>query len=477
MRLVLPPVASLQPAMSWRARITALIVACALFMQNLDSTVVATALPAMARAFHADPVHMSMALTSYMLSLSVFIPASEWVADRFGSRSVFRAAIIVFTLSSVLCGRAGSLWFLVLARILQGMGGAMMVPVGRLVLLRTVAKSELVAAMAWLSIPALLGPVLGPPVGGFIVTYVSWHWIFDINVPIGVLGAVLVTLYIGETAGKEAKPFDWAGLGFTAVSLVALLIGLESASRDVLPWPESAGLLAIGAAAGLAYWFHARATEHPLVDLGLLRIPTFGLSVAAASLFRIGIGAVPFLLPLLLQVGFGKSAAESGLITFASSAGALVMKPAAQYALRKFGFRATLVCNGAISVITIALMAGFRPAWPVAAIYGVLLTGGFFRSLQFTAFNSIAFADIPPAKMSAATSFYSTAQHLSLTAGVAAGAAALEISSKLFGHAPPSLGDYSFAFLAVAAVAMFSVPVSMRLAADAGVELSGQPVR
>lgn len=463
--------------MSRLARVTALIVACALFMQNLDSTVVATALPAMARAFHADPVHMSVALTSYMLSLSVFIPASGWVADRFGSRSVFRAAIIVFTVGSVLCGRAETLWFLVAARILQGVGGAMMVPVGRLVLLRSVAKSELVAAMAWLSIPALLGPVLGPPVGGFIVTYVSWNWIFDINVPIGVLGVVLVTLFIEETGGGDAHPFDWGGLILTAVSLVALLSGLEAASRGVLPWPESTGLLVIGAGAGVAYWLHAGAREHPLVDLRLLRIPTFGLSVAAGSLFRIGVGAVPFLLPLLLQVGFGQSAAESGMITFASSAGALVMKPAAQYALRLFGFRATLICNGLISVITIALMAGFRPAWPLAAIYGVLLMGGFFRSLQFTAFNSIAFADIPPSKLSAATSFYSAFQQLSLTAGIAAGAAALEMFSKLSGHAAPVLGDYSAAFLAVAGMALVAVPVSMLLKADAGAELSGQRVR
>ncbi|MGH7066411.1 MAG: MFS transporter [Acetobacteraceae bacterium] len=476
-RLLQPGALREQPAMSQRARTTALIVACALFMQNLDSTVVATALPAMAHAFHADPVHMSVALTSYMLSLSVFIPASGWVADRFGSRSVFRAAIIVFTVGSVLCGRAETLWFLVAARILQGVGGAMMVPVGRLVLLRSVAKSELVAAMAWLSIPALLGPVLGPPVGGFIVTYVSWNWIFDINVPIGVLGVVLVTFFIEETGGGDARPFDWGGLLLTAVSLVALLSGLEAASRGVLPWPESTGLLVIGAGTGFAYWLHAGAREHPLVDLRLLRIPTFGLSVAAASLFRIGIGAVPFLLPLLLQVGFGQSAAESGMITFASSAGALVMKPAAQYALRLFGFRATLIVNGLISVVTIALMAGFRPAWPLTAIYGVLLMGGFFRSLQFTAFNSIAFADIPPSKLSAATSFYSAAQQLSLTAGIAAGAAALEIFSKLFGHAAPTLGDYSAAFLAVAAMALVAVPVSMLLRADAGAELSGQRVR
>ncbi len=459
--------------MSRRARIIALIVACALFMQNLDSTVVATALPAMARAFHTAPVNMSVALTSYLLSLTVFIPASGWIADRFGSRTVFRMAIVIFTVGSVLCGRADTLWFLVLARIIQGIGGAMMVPVGRLVLLRTVAKTELVAAMAWLSVPALLGPVLGPPVGGFIVTYVSWNWIFDINVPIGVLGVVLVSRYIEEIEDTPPGRFDWIGLFFTGIALVSVLYGLELASRGVVSPVVSLGMVAIGTVAGMAYYYHARVTEHPLVDLSLMRIPTFGLSVAAASFFRVGIGAVPFLLPLMLQVGFGMSAAESGMITFASSAGALVMKPAAQYALRRFGFRATLVFNGAISVVTIALCAGFRPVWPLAGIYAVLLAGGFFRSLQFTGYNSIAFADIPSTKMSAATSFYSTAQQLSLTVGIAAGAAALEISAKLLAHAEPSLGDYSAAFLTVAAVSAVSVPVSMRLAGDAGAELSG----
>ena len=464
------------PAMSRRARITATIVACALFMQNLDSTVVATALPAMARAFHTAPVNMSVALTSYLLSVAVFIPASGWAADRFGSRTVFRVAIVVFTLGSILCGRAETLWFLVAARIVQGMGGAMMVPVGRLVLLRTVTKSELVAAMAWLSMPALLGPVLGPPVGGFIVTYVSWHWIFDINVPIGVLGVVLVSLYIEESGDARPARFDWVGLFFTAVCLVGLMYGLELASRGVVSPAVSAAMLAIGAGAGVAYYYHARATEHPLVDLALMRIPTFGLSVLAGSLFRIGIGAVPFLLPLMLQVGFGMSAAKSGLITFASSAGALVMKPAAQYALRKFGFRATFVFNGAISVATLALCAGFRPSWPLACIYAVLLAGGFFRSLQFTGYNAIAFADIPPAKMSQATSFYSAAQRISITVGVAAGAAALEISSELMGHAGPQLMDYSAAFLAVALISATSIPVSMRLAGDAGAELTGRRV-
>ena len=443
-------------------------------MQNLDSTVVATALPAMARAFHTAPVNMSVALTSYLLSVAVFIPASGWAADRFGSRTVFRVAIVVFTLGSILCGRAETLWFLVAARIVQGMGGAMMVPVGRLLLLRSVTKSELVAAMAWLSMPALLGPVLGPPVGGFIVTYVSWHWIFDINVPIGVLGVVLVSLYIEESGDARPARFDWAGLFFTAVCLVGLMYGLELASRGVVSPAVSAAMLAIGAGAGVAYYYHARATEHPLVDLALMRIPTFGLSVMAGSLFRIGVGAVPFLLPLMLQVGFGMSAAKSGLITFASSAGALVMKPAAQYALRKFGFRATFVFNGAISVATLALCAGFRPSWPLAWIYAALLAGGFFRSLQFTGYNALAFADIPPAKMSQATSFYSAAQRISITVGVAAGAAALQISSDAMGHARPLLMDYSAAFLAVAVISATSVPVSMRLAGDAGAELTGR---
>jgi EmrB/QacA subfamily drug resistance transporter len=460
--------------MSRRARTTAMIVACALFMENLDSTVVATALPTMARTFHTAPVNMSVALTSYLLSLTVFIPASGWVADRFGSRTVFRMAIVVFTLGSILCGRAGSLWFLVLSRILQGIGGAMMVPVGRLLLLRTVPKSEIVGAMAWLTTPALLGPVLGPPVGGFIVTYVSWHWIFDINVPIGVLGIVLVSLYIEEIEDAPAGRFDWAGLGLSATTLVCLMYGISLASKGVVPWTVGIGMAAVGAAAGVIYYLHARVTEHPLVDLSLMRIPTFGLSVTAASLFRIGIGALPFLLPLMLQEGFGMSAAQSGLITFASSAGALVMKPGAQYALRRFGFRRTLVVNGALSVATIALCAGLRPSWPLTCIYAVLLAGGFFRSLQFTGFNSIAFADIPAGRMSAATSFYSTAQQLSITMGVAAGATALQMSATLLGHRQPLLVDYSAAFLAVAVLAAASVPVSTRLAEDAGAELSGQ---
>ncbi len=442
-------------------------------MQNLDSTVIATALPTMARSFGADPVHMSIALTAYLLSLAVFIPASGWIADRYGTRTVFRAAIVVFTLGSILCGRADSLWFLVASRILQGMGGAMMVPVGRLVLLRTAAKSELVAAMAWLSVPALIGPVLGPPLGGFIVTYFSWRWIFDINVPIGVLGVVLVSLYVEDVREPTATRFDLRGLVLSAIALCGLLFGFETAGRGLVSLSWSEIMLAAGLLGSILYWFHARHHPHPLLDLTLMRLPTFAISVIAGSLFRIGIGALPFLLPLMFQVGFHRTAAESGLITFASSAGAMFMKPGAQFALRRFGFRSVLTWNGILSAILLAVTAAFRPSWPIFWIYAVLLVSGFFRSLQFTAYNTIAYADIPRDRMSAATSLYSTLQQLSLTLGISVGAAVLEVTESLSGHTAPNAGDFSAALLVVAALALIAGPISLVLPANSGAELSG----
>jgi EmrB/QacA subfamily drug resistance transporter len=466
-----------RPASGSGMRATALIVACALLMQNLDSTVVATALPAMAKAFGADPVRMNLALTSYMLSLAVFVPASGWMADRFGSRRVFRAAIVVFTLGSILCGRAGSLGFLVGARILQGMGGAMMLPVGRLLLLRSVQKSEIVAAMAWLTMPALLGPVLGPPVGGFITTYWSWRWIFDINVPIGAAGVVLVSLFIRDVREPKPNRFDGWGLALSGMCLAGLMFGFETAGRGAIPAYASAALLGIGFACGIGYWRHARRHPHPVLDLSLLRIPTFGVSVCAGSLFRIGIGAIPFLLPMMLQLGFGDSAAQSGLITFASAAGAILMKPAATWALRVAGFRPTLVWNAVLSALLLAACAAFRPGWPVVGIYAVLLLGGFFRSLQFTAYNALAYADIPRERMSAATAAYSTFQQLFLTTGIAIGAASLEFTSRLGGHATPTFGDFSLAFLVVALFSITAAPASLLMPREAGAELSGHVTR
>jgi EmrB/QacA subfamily drug resistance transporter len=456
-----------------RTRLTALIVACALFMQNLDSTVIATALPTMARDFGADPVRMNVALTSYLLSLAVFIPASGWMADRFGARTVFRAAIAVFTVGSVLCGRAESLSFLVAARILQGAGGAMMVPVGRLVLLRSVQKSELVAAMAWLSMPALIGPIVGPPLGGLIVTYASWRWVFDINVPIGILGVALVTLYVEDVRETARVKLDIVGLVLSAVALASVMVALETAGRGMVAGEVTFALLVIGIVSALLYWRHARRHPAPLLDLSLLRIPTFLVSVVAGTLFRVGVGAVPFLLPLMFQVGFGKSAAQSGLITFTSSAGAIIMKPAAMTALRRFGFRDTLLVNTVISATLLGVCALFRPTWPVAWIYLSLLIGGFFRSLQFTAYNAVAYADIPRERMSGATSLYSTIQQVSLTLGVSIGAGVLELSMAALGHGTPQIADFSTGFLVVAAISMMAGPVTMLMPRDAAQEMSG----
>ncbi len=457
-----------------RMRLTALIVATALFMQNLDSTVIATALPAMARSFHAEPLHMSVALTSYLISLSVFIPASGWVADRFGTRQVFRVAIVIFTLGSVCCGLAPSLLALVLARILQGLGGAMMLPVGRLLLLRSVSRAQMVAAMAWLTMPALIGPILGPPLGGFIVTYLSWRWVFDINVPIGVIGVIAVSLFIEDTRGQGLPTrLDGWGLALAGLAMAAIMAGLETLGRGIVPLSWTLACLALGIACVLAYARHARGREHPALDFSLLGIPTFASSVIAGSLFRIAVGAMPFLLPLMLQLTFGKTPMQSGLITFASAAGALLMKPVAPPLLRRFGFRNVLTLNGALAAAFIALCASFRPGWPGLVLDGILFISGFFRSLQFTAFNAIAYGDVARARMSAATTLYSTIQQLTLTLGIVIGAATLEIAAHLQRHASATRADYDIAFLVVAFLAFLSVPLSARLSADAGAALSG----
>ena len=456
-----------------RIHITALIVACALFMQNVDSTVIATALPSMARAFDAQPIRMNVALTSYMLSLAVFIPASGWMADRFGTRNVFRIAIGVFTLGSVLCGSAQSLPALVLFRVLQGIGGAMMVPVGRLLLLRNIPKSELVAAMAWLTTPALIGPVVGPPLGGFITTYFSWRLIFDINVPIGIAGIILVTVFVDDLRETTEARFDWVGFVLSGVTLSCLMFGFELAGRGLVPMEVSLAVLGVGVAGAVGYGGHAMRHSAPLLDFTLLRIRTFLVSIVAGTLFRVGVGAMPFLMPMMLQLAFGRSPLQSGLITLASSAGALVMKPVSLRALRLLGFRDTLLVNGVLSAGLLGLCAAFRPAWPVAAIYLVLLVSGFFRSLQFTAYNALAYSEIPRARMSAATSLYSTIQQVSLTMGIAIAAAAITVAMTVNGDAEPALADFSLGFVVVALCSLSAAPLALLMPRDAGSDVTG----
>ena len=446
-------------------------------MEQLDGTILATALPSMAESFDVSPLHMSVALTSYMLSLAVFIPASGAIADRYGSRNVFRSAIALFTIGSILCGLSGNLPLLVVSRLLQGMGGAMMVPVGRLVLLRSVPKSELVSAMSWLLVPALIGPVIGPPLGGLIVTWASWRWIFYINVPIGIAGMWLATKYVPDVRIAERQRFDRVGFLLSGISLSCLVFGLELASRGGTAGFGSAGLILGGLVVGAVYVWHSRRVANPILDLSLMAFPTFRLSVIAGSLTRITAGSVPFLLPLMMQLGFGFSAAHSGVVTFVSALGAMLMKATAAPVLRMWGFRATLVWNGVLSMVCVALCAAFRPDWPLWTIYTVLLLSGFFQSLQFSAYNTVAYADIPSERFSSATSFYTTFQQLMLSLGICVAAAALHVSVTWNGHEHAQLPDFSVAFIVVTFVSLIAAPVCLLLPRNAGAEMSGHRAR
>ncbi len=451
-----------------------LIVACALFMENLDSTVLSTALPAIAADFGVSPIHLKLALTSYLLALAIFIPASGWLADRFGARVIFRLAIATFTTGSILCGFSNSIEALVFGRIVQGIGGSMMVPVGRLVILRTVSKSELVGSLAWLTVPALLGPVLGPPVGGFITTYIAWPWIFWINVPVGALGLTLATLFIPDVRGGGRVPFDRLGFVLTGLGLAALMTASTTLGLGLLPADVIVVLLVFGTALLAGFVAHGRRPSvAPILDLTLVRIPTFGRSLAAAALFRIGMGATPFLLPLLLQAGFGMTPFQSGSITFASAVGAIAMKFAAPPILRRFGFRNVLVANTLVAASFIALPALFTPTTPATVMTGLLLVGGFFRSLQFTSINALAYADVPPERMSGATTLTSVAQQLSLSIGISVGAAALELSTRASGGTITAAAFWP-AFLVVGLIALTAIIPLRSLPADAGDEVSGR---
>ena len=455
-----------------------LVVACAMFMQNLDSTVIATALPTIARSLGESPLRLNVAITCYLLSLAVFIPISGWTADRFGARRVFSLAIVVFTMGSIACGISNSLPTLVAARILQGMGGALMVPVGRLVLLRTVAKSDLVRAMSYVSVPALIGPVLGPPVGGFIVTFASWRWIFFINIPIGVLGIILVNLLVGDLKETGRRPLDLAGFALTGIGLASLAFGFENVGRGALPNILVITLLAVGAVCLTFYVRHAYRVSHPIIDLALLKIPTYAMASIGGFLFRMGLGALPFLLPLMLQVGFGLSALNSGMLTFASAAGAMLMKTSAVRVLRTLGFRVVLVGDAVISAAFLFGYSLFRPSTPHLVIFLALLAGGFFRSLQMTSINTLSYADVPPAMLSRATSLTSMAQQLSQTAGVATAALLLHTVLTLRGGATLAAPDFYPVFVGVAMISLLSVPFFLRMSSDAGAEVSGRaPVR
>ena len=451
------------------------IVGCALLMQTLDSTVIATALPVIATSMHEHPIKLNLAITSYPLSLAVFIPLSGWVGDRFGARSVFRTAIAIFTIGSIFCGLSRTLPELVAARIAQGFGGALMVPVGRLVVLRIVPKSGLVDAMSYLTIPAVLGPVLGPPIGGFIVTYSSWRWIFFMNVPIAIVGLILTTLYIPNIRETESTPFDTLGFVLTGIGLAGLVFGFETVGRNMIPGYLVFALIAGGTLCSVAYVRHASRVRYPIVEVSLMKIPTFAASVLGGGLSRMGIGALPFLLAMLLQLVFGLTPFASGLVTFTSAVGALTMKFTVGPIVRRFGFHRVLVGNGVISAILLMAYALFHPGVPFLFIIATLLTGGFFRSLQFTCLNTIAYADVSQAMMSSASTLSSMAQQLFFSLGVTVAAIVLHLGLVFRGATTVAASDFSAAFIVIGLISLCSVAFFVPLEHHAGAEVSGHP--
>ena len=457
------------------SRLLPLIIATALFMENTDSTVISTSLPAIAEDLGADPIALKLALTSYLISLAIFIPISGWMADKYGARTVFTAAIGVFMAGSLACAGANSLEGFVIARFAQGVGGAMMVPVGRLVLLRSVPRNEVVQALATLTIPALVGPVVGPPLGGFITTYFDWRWIFFINIPIGVLGIVLATIYVPNIREDDTPPLDLVGFLLSGIGLALLMLGFASGGRHLIPAEFSLGCVVVGAICVVLYVFHARRTPHPLLRLDLFKIPTFRVSVLGGSLFRIGVGSIPFLLPLMLQIGFGLNPLASGSLTFIAAVGALFMKTMAKRILEQVGFRRLLTINAFIGAAFIAANGFFTPETPHWLIMIVLLIGGCFRSLQFTSLNAIGYAEVSNRDMSYATSLSSAAQQVALSIGVAFGAFVLEAVATSRGTAITA-ADFGPAFWAVAVVSALSGFVFPRLSPSAGAEMSGHRI-
>ncbi|WP_376095031.1 MFS transporter [Roseomonas sp. CCTCC AB2023176] len=472
---VVPP-----PSRGWRRddpRVTAMIVASALIMSNLDSSVIATALPAMARDLGSDPVHLSAAITSYLVALTVFIPVSGWVADRFGAKRVFMAAIAVFAAASALCGLAGGLGELIAARVLQGVGGAMMVPVARILLLRRVKPEEIVGATTWLTMPGLLGPILGPPLGGVLTDTLSWRAVFWINLPVAAIGIALVAAFIPRDEERRPPRLDLIGITLIGTSLASLMFGIETVGRHLVPQFLTIFGFALGLVLGWLALRHARRATNPVLDLSLLAMPAFSIPLYAGTLFRMGAGAAPFLIPLSLQLGFGASATTAGMVTLATALGAFAMKPMTSVALRTFGFRDVLTWNSVVVALTLGACALFTPDWPLWAVFLVLATGGLARSLQFTSLNALSYTDVPTTKLSAATSIIATGQQLSMALGVTWGAAWLSVSTALLGHGAPTPLDFSIAFLGAAIPPLIAAPMARRLPLDAGARASGHRAR
>ena len=440
----------------------ALLVAGAFFMEILDATIIVPAIPLIADSFGVQPVDVNVAISAYLVTVAVLIPASGWMADRFGVRRVFITAIAVFTIASIGCAASVSLPMLVSMRVLQGIGGAMMVPVGRLAVLRYSDKSDLVRAIALLTWPALAAPILAPALGGAIATFASWRWIFLINIPIGMIGFLLALKLVRGEPTPSVRALDWRGLLLIGLGISAALIALEHIRVSGTDWL----FVGIGAsvAAVLLAWAirHLLRSDTPLVELKVLRVQTLRITVTAGALYRLVITAVPFLLPLQFQLEFGWSPLAAGLMVVALFVGNLTIKPATTPLMRRFGIRRVLIVNGAASVGCFGLLALLQPGLPVVAIAAILYVSGALRSIGFTAYNSLAFSDVEGDDLTHGNTLNASVQELGAGLGIAIAALLLSV-----------LSSYPYAYLALGALLAVTLIESLRLPRDAGSHVSG----
>lgn len=455
----------------------ALLVAGAFFMEFLDGTVIATALPDMAKSFGVQAVDLNIGISAYLITLAVLIPASGWIADRFGARKVFALALAIFTLASVLCGLATSLEQFVAMRVLQGMGGALMVPVGRLAVLRTTPKHQLITAIATLTWPALVAPIIGPPLGGFITSYADWRWIFFINVPLGLIAIALALRIIPDIREETRRPFDAPGFIATAIAMVSLVYAMESMGAQEIDPLAIVALLATGVVTLVWALRHFTRARWPMIRLDAMQVPTFRVTMYGGSLFRASISAVPFLLPLLFQVGFGMDAFHSGLLVLAVFVGNLTIKPATTPLIRGLGFKKLLLINGTLNVLALLACAFLTPDTPVWLIMLILYLGGVFRSIQFTAISTLAFADVPSPQMSYANTLFSTATQLAVGLGITLGAIGIRIGELLSGalgmSALPGI-SFRLAFVVIALICLAGMFDTLRLTREAGSAVSSK---
>jgi EmrB/QacA subfamily drug resistance transporter len=457
------------------------IVAATFFMEYLDTTIIATALPQMAVSFSVGPNEVSLGMTAYMLTLAVFIPISGWIADRFGSRTVFGSALVIFTIASVLCGFSTGIASFTAARVLQGIGGAMMVPVGRMIVVRNTDKSRLMRAISTITWPAIVAPMVGPTLGGFITTYASWHWVFFLNVPFGIAALFAIARYVPNQLDAARRPLDLKGFLLSGASLIALLYGTELASHQDASVVQAACFMFAGFVMGALAVRHFRRVQNPLLDLTTLRVPTYAVTVLWGSATRIGVEAVPYLAPLLFQIGFGLSAFHSGLLLLAAASGNLGMKLFTTPILRSFGFRTVAIVASAVAAAFVAVYGWLSPSTPLVATILVLFVYGVARSMQFTTLATLAYADVDDAQKASASTLWSVAQQMTIAMGIAFGALCLRLATSL-GRTEPgdpsrpfALGDFRWAFIASSVLIFVSIVGYARLPRDAGNAIAARP--